>query len=94
MMKLKPAHQALLTSLVLFTLTGPRVAGADDKSAFIAPEGEALVVFIQNLREARTMSYTVFDLNKQCIAEVGGRQAEVVPLKPGKHTPLSPSGAC
>jgi hypothetical protein len=40
------------------------------------------------------MSYTVFDLNKQCIAEVGGRQAEVVPLKPGKHTPLSPSGAC
>ena len=86
MMKLKPTHQALWISFVLFTLAGPRAAGADDKSAFVAPEDQALVVFIQNLREDRTMSYTVFDLNKQCIAEVGGRQAEVVPLKPGKHT--------
>ena len=74
-----------LISLVLTALTIPRPAGADP-SAFIAPDGLAVVVFIQNVREDRKMSFTVFDLNKQCIAQVGGRQAEIVPVKPGKHT--------
>jgi hypothetical protein len=75
-----------LISLVVMALGIPRPAAADGPSAFVAPEGSAVVVFIQNLREDRKMSFTVFDLNKQCIAQVGGRQAEVVPVKPGKHT--------
>ena len=41
------------------------------------------MVFIQNLREDRTMSYVIFDAEKECVAEVGGRQALVVPMKPG-----------
>jgi hypothetical protein len=61
-------------------------AAADGKSPFLAPEGEALVVFIQNLHEDRATSFIVFDANKQCVAEVRGREAEVIPMKPGKHT--------
>lgn len=88
-MKLKTPHQLLWISLALFALFAlgaPRAAAAGDKPRFVAPDDQALVVFIQNLREDRAMSYTVFDLNRQCIAEVGGRQAEIVPMKPGKHT--------
>jgi len=70
----------------LMFVVNPGEAAAYGKSAFVAPETEALVVFIQNLREDKTMSYLVFDAERQCIAEVGGRQAEVVPMKPGKHT--------
>ena len=85
---MKTTHQVLLISLILVTLEAlsPSFAAAYDKSAFVAPAEEALVVFIQNLREDRAMSYVVFDSNKKCVAEVGGRQAEVVPMKPGKHT--------
>jgi len=86
MLKLETAHQVLLIALVLVLPACQSVAASDNSSAFVAPEDQALVVFIQNLREDQSISYTVFDLNKQCIAEVGGRQAEVVPLKPGKHT--------
>jgi hypothetical protein len=75
-----------LISFVLAALAGPRPAAAYDKSAFVAPTGEALVVFIQNLREDRTTSYLVFDPEMQCVAEVGGRQALVVPMKPGQYT--------
>jgi len=67
-------------------LAQPQRAAAYDSSDFIAPENEALVVFIQNLYEDRAESFIVFDANKQCVAEVGGRQAEVIPMKPGKYT--------
>lgn len=61
-------------------------AAAGDKSDFIAPEDQALVVFIQNVREDETMKFVVFEADRTCIAEVGGRQAEVVPMKPGTYT--------
>ncbi len=64
--------------MALQALASPHPAAADDKSAFIAPAGEALVVFIQNDRADREMSYLVFDPNRECVADVGGRQAEVV----------------
>lgn len=66
-------------------LTLPRPAAAYDNADFVAPENEALVVFIQNIYEDRAESFIVFDADKQCVAEVGGRQAEVIPMKPGKH---------
>jgi hypothetical protein len=67
-------------------LAQPQRAAAYDSSDFIAPENEALVVFIQNLYEDRAESFIVFDADKQCVAEVGGREAEVIPMKPGKYT--------
>jgi len=67
-------------------LAQPQRAAAYDSSDFIAPENEALVVFIQNLYEDRAETFIVFDTDKQCVAEVGGRQAEVIPMKPGKYT--------
>lgn len=67
-------------------LASPRPAAAYDKVAFVAPKDEARVVFIQTLREDRTMSFIVFDPDKQCLADVRGRQAKVIPMKPGKHT--------
>lgn len=73
----------VLTALVL---AQPHRAAAYDSSDFIAPENEALVVFVQNLYEDRAESFIVFDSDKQCVAEVGGRQAEVIPMKPGKYT--------
>jgi hypothetical protein len=76
----------LWISLVLVALVSPRVTAADDKSPLLAPADGALVVFIQNLHEDRSMSYIVFDADKQCVAEVRGREAEVIPMKPGKHT--------
>jgi hypothetical protein len=76
----------LWISLVLVAAVSPRVIAADDKSPFLAPADGALVVFIQNLHEDRSMSYIVFDADKQCVAEVRGREAEVIPMKPGKHT--------
>jgi len=83
---LKTTRQVLFISLVLAALANPRPAAADDKSAFVAPEDGALLVLIQNASEDRAMSYLVFDADKQCVAEVGGREAEVIPMKPGRHT--------
>ena len=77
---------AALGVLCALSLALPQPASAYDKSAFVSPGDEARIVFIQNLREDRTMSYIVFDSDKQCIAEVRGRQAKVIPMKPGKHT--------
>ena len=86
---MRKVRQSLLVSLSLLgavALASPRPASAYDKSAFVAPAEEALVVFIQNLREDRNMSYLVFDANKECVAEVGGREAEVIAMKPAYYT--------
>ncbi len=86
---MKHKHKVSWLALLLAALSSglsPRPAAAYDRSAFVAPQSEALLVFIQNLREDRTMSYLVFDEDRQCIAEVGGRQAEVIPMRPGKQT--------
>jgi len=87
--EVKTTHRALSFSLVLIAfvaLASPHPAAAYDKSAFVASKEEALVVFIQTLREDRTMSYVIFDAEKECVAEVGGRQALIVPMKPGYYT--------
>ena len=85
-------HRATVTLALVATLSAcgavatPQTASAYDKSEFVAPADVALVVFIQNTREDQKETYTVFDLNGQCIAAVGGRQAKVVPMPAGKHT--------
>lgn len=86
---MKPPHRGSWIWLVLAVLVPavmPRPAAAYDKTEFIARPNEARVVFIQNLREDRTMKYIVFDPNKKCVAEVGGREAEIARLKPGQYT--------
>ena len=85
---MKSRRQVLLICgawVALALLAGSRVA-AEGKAAFVAPEGEAFVVFIQNTRSDRSMHFIVFDPDKKCVAEVRGREAEIVPMKPGKHT--------
>ncbi|MBW2719222.1 MAG: hypothetical protein JRD94_11955 [Deltaproteobacteria bacterium] len=67
-------------------MASSHVAGADARSAFVASEDQALLVFIQNLPDDYITKYIVFDPNKQCVAEVGGREAAVIPMKPGKYT--------
>jgi hypothetical protein len=52
---------------------------------FVPPKDKALVVFIQNLREDRSMTFLVFEADRTCIGEIGGREARVVPMKPGSH---------
>jgi hypothetical protein len=79
-------QQVLLISFVLAAVASPRTAAADGKSAFAAPKDGALVVFIQNAPDDRAMNYIVFNADKQCLAEVGGREAEVIPMNPGRHT--------
>jgi len=76
-------------SLLLVTLgtLGPLAhAAADEFSPFVAPEGQALVVLIQNERNDRGTTFVVFDPDKKCVASVGGRTAEIVPMNPGKYT--------
>jgi hypothetical protein len=53
---------------------------------FKPPQDQALVVFIQNLRADRTMTFLVFEADRTCVAEVGGREARRVPMQPGSHT--------
>jgi len=76
---------ASLAAACALMLAQPHPAAAYDNADFIAPKDEALVVFIQNLYEDRAESFIVFDADKQCVAEVGGRQAEVISMKPGKY---------
>ncbi|MDH4283163.1 MAG: hypothetical protein OEV36_10965 [Myxococcales bacterium] len=89
---MKTTHQALWISFVLVAMlslappASPSTAAAYDASAFVAPNEEALVVFIHNLRDDERAEYVVFDPEKTCVASVGGRQAEVVPMKPGRYT--------
>lgn len=52
---------------------------------FLPPKDKALVVFIQNLREDRAMTFLVFEADRTCIGEIGGREARVVPMEPGSH---------
>lgn len=85
---MKTIHQALLLSLLLVALEAlaiPHPAAAYDKSELVAPEGEALVVFIHNEHDDRALTFVVFDPSKQCVAEVEGRSAEVIPMKPGVY---------
>ncbi|MFW2390006.1 MAG: hypothetical protein ACN4G0_16835 [Polyangiales bacterium] len=85
-------HRAPVTFAVLVALAAaatfmaPRSAAAYDSSELVASGGNAMVVFIQTLREDETMTYTVFDMNMQCVAAVGGRQAKAVPMPAGRHT--------
>ena len=57
-------------------------ARAYDKYAFVAPDGQAMVVFIQNQKVDRKMTFTVFASDKRCVAEVGGREAQLLPVDP------------
>ncbi len=84
----KPLRTLWLSFLAsgALTLALPQPAAAYESADFVAPEHEARVVFIQNLYEDRAESFIVFDADRQCVAEVGGRQAEVIPMKPGKYT--------
>ena len=61
----------------------PAVAGG--RPEFLAPKDQAVVVFIQNQRVDRKMTFTVFGADKRCIAEVGGREAQVLPTPPGPY---------
>lgn len=60
-------------------------ASSGGRPEFLAPEGQALVVFIQNQRVDRKMTFTVFGPDKRCVAEVGGREAQVLPTPPGPY---------
>ncbi len=53
-----------------------------EKEAFLAPEGKALIVFVQNQKVDRKMTFLVFGSDKRCVAEVGGREAQVLPVDP------------
>lgn len=79
-MRLPFLFSALFLSYALATTPVP--VRAYDKSAFIAPDGQAMVVFIQNQKVDREMSFSVFSSDKRCIAEVGGREAQVLPIAP------------
>jgi len=82
----KRTPRLLLIWFALMGLAAARPAAAEGKSAFVAPKDVALVVFIQNAPDDRAMTYIVFDADKQCVVEVGGREAEVIPMNPGRHT--------
>lgn len=81
-------RQALPISISLALIasaTDSETARAYDEEAFVAKQGKALVVFIQNEKIDRKMVFTVFGSEKRCIAEVGGREAQVLPLEPGAY---------
>ena len=60
-------------------------AHAYQTSDFVAPEGKARIVFVQNQRSDRKMTFTVFESDRRCVAEVGGREAQVLDAFPGPY---------
>lgn len=85
------ARYALPIALALLALhavaaPAPAPAAAYDKSEFLPPKGKANIVFVQNLKVDEKMSYTVFGTDLLCVAKLGGRQAEVIPMDPGQYS--------
>lgn len=68
--------------LVLVAFVDPPSAHAYDATEFVAPPGKAVVVFVQNQKVDRGMTFTVFESDKRCVAEVGGGEAQVLPVEP------------
>ena len=60
-------------------------AAAYERDDFVAPEGKARIVFIQNRKADRKMTFTVFESDKRCVAEVGGREAQILDVFPGPY---------
>ncbi len=92
---MKRSHRVscfVLALVALAALASAAPAAAYDrvapyhKEAFVAPEDQAVIVFIQNLKPDERMTFTVFDPDKICVAEVGGRELDIVPTKPGAYT--------
>lgn len=83
---MKTIPHASILAFLSVALLGAPTASADEASPFLAPKDKAVVVFIQNLREDETTDFVVFDSDKVCVAKLGGREAEVVPMSPGRHT--------
>jgi hypothetical protein len=82
---MRPAHWTPILLVALAAFAVPSATSAYDKSAFVAPQGQAMVVFIQNQRVDRKMTFTVFGSDKRCIAEVGGREAQILPTAAGPY---------
>ena len=71
--------------LVFLPLVVSSRAAAYESSSFVAPEGKAMIVFVQNRRADQKMRFTVFGADKRCVAEVGGREAQILPTPPGPY---------
>jgi hypothetical protein len=78
----RPLSLLFVVAFSFLFLANSPCARAYDKSAFIAPEGKALIVFVQNQRVDRKMSFLVFESDKRCVAQVGGREAQIMPVEP------------
>jgi hypothetical protein len=68
--------------LILMVFATPLSADAYEKQELVAPPDKALVVFIQNQKVDRKMTFVVFESDKRCVAEVGGREVQVLPVEP------------
>jgi hypothetical protein len=68
--------------LLVVAFVDPPSACAYDATELVAPPGKAAIVFIQNQKVDRGMTFTVFESDKRCVAEVGGREAQVLPVEP------------
>jgi hypothetical protein len=84
-MKLVQLRTIQLFAFFLGAFGAPHMARAYDNSAFVAPRDKARIVFIQNQRSDRKMTFTVFESDKRCVAEVGGREAQVLDVFPGPY---------
>ena len=82
---MKPTSLHLISILAFLPLVVGSPAAAYESSSFIPPEGKAMIVFVQNRRADRKMKFTVFGTDKRCVAEVGGREAQILPTPPGPY---------
>ena len=82
---MKHASHHLVLMLSFMSLVVSSSAAAYESSSFIPPEGKAMIVFVQNRRADRKMKFTVFGTDKRCVAEVGGREAQILPTPPGPY---------
>ncbi len=82
--------RCFLVTFVLLTAcasTTPSLTTAPpfDKTAFLAPEGQAAVVFIQNDKQDRKAVFTVFESDMRCVAKLRGREVQVLPVEPAPY---------
>lgn len=85
---MKTNRYVLVASLLVGALAlGMAPAGAAAEGTYVAPKDMAYIVFVKAGRSSRKAAFLFYDEKVNCVSYMeGGVGAEIIPMKPGKHT--------
>jgi hypothetical protein len=73
-------------SLAVLALASPLSSASAGESPYVAPKDKGVVVFIRDRFVDRKINYVIVDADRQCLGVMDDKKAELIPMKPGKHT--------